>query len=176
MNEHNAGLRTSIIIFATLFIAILLTIIPMPTWAIWLRPKWVVLVVIYWAFAMPSRFNVGSAWLVGLVLDLLQGTLMGEQALVISLIAYIVYKMHRRMQAFSYTHKAMTVLVLILFYQVSLFAIQSLLAHMTFSWYYWLPALTSALFWPWVYAFLKACQKYFRLVDPTLRGFIYGRE
>ena len=57
------------IIAITLFIAIVLTIIPLPEWARYIRPEWVMLVLIYWCMATPARINVGIAWLMGLIFD-----------------------------------------------------------------------------------------------------------
>ena len=176
MNDSSSGFRALFIIVITLLLALLLTMLPLPAWAVWLRPKWVVLVTLYWAMAMPSRFNVGAAWLIGLILDITQGTLLGQQALILAVIIYIVNKMQRGLQTFSLLQKTFAVLALILLYQILMFGMQSLLAKIPFSWHYWLPSLTSALFWPWVYALLKGFQRYFRLVDPSMRGYLYTRD
>lgn len=46
------------IISVTLIGAFLLTLLPMPEWSIWLRPSWVLIVLIYWCMAVPYRVNV----------------------------------------------------------------------------------------------------------------------
>ena len=68
-------------ITTTLLIALILAMLPMPDWTIWLRPVWVLMVLIYWAMMIPYQVSVGTAWLTGLVVDLLNGTLLGEHAL-----------------------------------------------------------------------------------------------
>ena len=62
-----------LIILATLCVAMLLMILPMPDWARPFRPQWVTLVLLYWAIALPHRVGVGSGFATGIVLDVLTG-------------------------------------------------------------------------------------------------------
>ena len=48
--RHGTG-----VIVLTFVIALLLTVIPLPDWARYLRPDWVGLVLIYWCMALPDR-------------------------------------------------------------------------------------------------------------------------
>ena len=74
--------------------ALMLAIAPMPDWALPFRPDWVTLTLIYWVMILPHTYSVGSAWLIGLVLDVAQGTLLGQHALALSLVAYVTVKFH----------------------------------------------------------------------------------
>ena len=76
-------LSTTLTIAISVMIALVLTIIPLPEWGEALRPAWVALVVFYWVLALPERFNIGWAWLTGLLLDALTGSLLGAHALVL---------------------------------------------------------------------------------------------
>ena len=67
---------TWVIVFS-FFIAYLLAIVPFPEWAMNYRPEWVPMVLIYWVMALPYRIGIGSAWIVGLVLDILEGSILG---------------------------------------------------------------------------------------------------
>lgn len=177
MNENGSAFRVFSAIVLSVVIALLLTVLPLPDWAIWFRPRWVALVVIFWSLVLPYRFGVGSAWLIGLILDFIQGTLIGEQALVMCLISYAVIKFHLRMQLFTTTQRILVIFVLVLFYQLMLFIVQSfMLGRIQFSWFYWITPFISALIWPWVYSILKACQRRFKIFDPAVRGLTFGRE
>jgi rod shape-determining protein MreD len=57
-------------ILTTLLIALILALLPMPDWTVWLRPAWVLMVLIYWAMITPYQVSVGMAWMTGLVVDL----------------------------------------------------------------------------------------------------------
>jgi rod shape-determining protein MreD len=75
------------VIVLTFFIAYLLAIVPVPEWAMSYRPEWVPLVLIYWVMALPYRVGIGSAWIAGLVLDILEGSILGLNALALVIIA-----------------------------------------------------------------------------------------
>ena len=85
----NPGGHGRLVIVVTLCIAMLLTILPMPDWARPFRPQWVTLVLLYWAIALPHRIGVGSGFLVGIVLDVLTGTLLGQHALGLTIVTFI---------------------------------------------------------------------------------------
>jgi len=174
--SERVGLRALGVIILSIIIAILLSIIPLPTWAGWLRPRWVLLVSIYWGMMLPYRYSIGFAWLIGLLMDFIQGTIIGEQALLLSFFTYIVIVFHLRIQLLSLMQRTFFVFALSLLYQIGLYAMQAIISHAVFTWHYWLSSLTSALFWPWVYSILRNWQKRFKVVDATTRRFSYNRE
>ena len=65
MSIRNYSITLSIVI------ALVLQIMPMPVVADLYRPDWVLLVLSYWALALPNRVNVGVAFFTGLILDIL---------------------------------------------------------------------------------------------------------
>ncbi len=83
ISSRNGG----IVIILTLLMALILTILPLPDWAQMLRPQWYTLVLIYWVLALPLRVGVGIGWLVGIQVDVMTGTLLGQHALSLALIA-----------------------------------------------------------------------------------------
>src|SRR5690606_27167374 len=83
--EHNAGWA----IILSFAVAFMLTAVPLPEWAASWRPAWVAMVLIYWCMALPERVGIGAAWCLGLLLDVQQGTLLGQHALGLALIAWL---------------------------------------------------------------------------------------
>ena len=67
-----------IVIPISFVLALILGLLPMPAWFENARPEWVALVLIFWVIAMPQRINVGIAWMLGLLLDGFNDTLLGE--------------------------------------------------------------------------------------------------
>ena len=145
-------------------VALMLTILPMPDWAIWMRPSWVLLVLICWVMTVPHRVNVGVAWIVGIFLDVLNGTLLGEHALALSIIAYLVARMHSRLLMFPTLQQGLIVLFLVLLYQFIIFCIQGFIGQPPLNWLYWSSAVTSMLLWPWVFGIIRGCRHRFRVV------------
>ena len=69
------------IVWFSLLCAGILSIIPLPEWLAICRPAWVPMVLIYWVLALPQRFRLSFAFVVGLLLDVLQGSLFGVHPL-----------------------------------------------------------------------------------------------
>jgi rod shape-determining protein MreD len=143
------------IIPITFLIAFILTLLPMPEWAIWLKPAWILMVLIFWAMTEPERVNVGVAWLLGIFLDVLQGTLLGEHALALTVVIYLVIRMHRRLRMFPLLQQSISVFFLVLVYQFILFCIQGFLGELPNSWAYWASSVTSMFLWPWVSSIMR---------------------
>ncbi|MDD9823378.1 MAG: rod shape-determining protein MreD [Gammaproteobacteria bacterium] len=81
--------RRWLIIPATLILALFLNVLPYPGWLAFARPDWVTLALFYWCLATPQWVGIGSGWLMGLMLDLLQYTLLGQHALGKALVAAV---------------------------------------------------------------------------------------
>jgi rod shape-determining protein MreD len=147
--------RNNWIIPGTFVVAFILTLLPMPAWALWLRPSWVLMVLIFWAMAEPETINVGIAWIIGIFLDVLEGTLLGEHALALSLVVYLVVRMYTRLRMFPLIQQGFSIFFLVLLYQFILFCTQGFIGNSPNSWLYWSSSLTSMLLWPWVYSIMR---------------------
>lgn len=158
MNEYDHWL----IIPFSLVVAILLTLLPMPVWTVWLRPVWVLMVLIYWTMMMPYRVNVGTAWIMGLLLDVLNGTLLGEHALALTVVIYFVSKMHSQLRMYPILQQSFWVLLFVLLYQFALFCVQGFLGELPKTWLYWSTSLTSMLLWPWIFVILRDYRRRFK--------------
>lgn len=149
-------------LLSTLVIAFILTLLPLPMWADWFRPEWVPLVVIYWALMFPHHLSVGMAWVLGLLLDAVGGTLLGEQALALATIAYVAVKFQRRIRMFPLWQQSFAVLGLVALFQSIIFLIQGLIGELPTLWIYWLPSVISMLLWPWIVFILRNGQRRLR--------------
>lgn len=144
--------------------AFFLTLLPMPDWTVWLRPAWVLLVLIYWVMTVPYRINIGTAWMIGLILDLLEGTLLGEHALALILPLYLVSRMHIRLRMYPLLQQGLSIFILVLIYQFTLYCIQGFIGVLPSSHLYWLSSVTSMLLWPWLYVVMRDWHRWFKVV------------
>jgi rod shape-determining protein MreD len=135
-------------ILISIVVALMLAIMPLPTWANPFRPDWVVLTLIYWSMTFPRSYSVGSAWLAGIVLDVAQGTLLGQHALALSLVIYITVKFHLQFRQFPVLQLAATVFALLALYQFILFWINGVAGVSSPTVVYWGPVLTGTVIWP----------------------------
>ncbi len=157
--RHQGGM----IIAITFIIALLLTVLPMPEWAQPYRPPWYTLVLIYWIIALPQRVGVGIAWLLGISVDVATGTLLGQHALGLALIAFISLKLYQRIRLFPLWQQSLSVLALLLLERILALWVMGAAGWDTPSWNYWLPPLTGMLLWSWVYLILRDVRRRFRV-------------
>jgi len=135
-------------VLACIVAALMLTIAPMPDWASPFRPDWVALTLIYWAMTLPRTYSVGTAWIVGIVMDVAQGTLLGQHAIALCFIVYITVKFHLQFRVFPTSQMSATVFAMLALYQFILFWINGVAGVTTSAITYWGPVITGALIWP----------------------------
>ena len=58
--------------------AFMLTAMPLPDWALPWRPAWIAMVLVYWCMALPERVGVITGWVIGLILDVMHGSILGQ--------------------------------------------------------------------------------------------------
>lgn len=142
-------------IIMTLIIAMMLDLFPLPSVAVWFRPHFTVLVFLYWVLAFPFLINVGSAFLVGLLLDLLQGSMLGEHAFAMIVVAYIMILLHRFLRVYPLFQQALFICLVLLIYQLIVYVIQGVIGELPKTVFYWAPILTSTILWPWLFVLLR---------------------
>ncbi len=142
-------------IFAgSLALSLLLMLMPLPqAWAP-MKPYWPALVLIYWALELPERVNLGLAFLVGLGADLLDGALLGEQALRLAALTFIVLRFRSRLRFFPMWQQALAVLVLLLNDRVLLLLVRLFAGDPRPPVMFWLAPLTGTIAWPFVFLLL----------------------
>ncbi len=140
----------------TVLLALMLTLVPLPDALDPFRPDWVVLILIYWGMTAPRNYNVGSAWVIGILLDVAQGTLLlGQHALALCVIVYITIKFHLLMRVFPLLQLTATVFALLALYQFLLFWINGVAGETAPAISYWASVITGAIVWPFLSMFLS---------------------
>ena len=151
------------VILLSFVAALMLTLIPLPDWATYLRPEWVSIVLIYWCMALPERVGVGIGWAAGLFLDVIHGAVLGQYAMTLALIAYFTLNLHQRLRVYPMGQQALVVLLLILFQQLVVIWIKGFIGESPESLRYWLPSLTTMLLWPWLFVILRDLRRHYRV-------------
>ena len=151
------------VILLSFMVALWLSVLPMPHWLQWARPEWVTLVLIYWVIALPSRVGMTVAFIVGLVLDVLEGAILGQHALALVVVAYVSTLLHQRLRMFVVWQQAAMVFVLVGINQLVVQWVHSLGTLGDRSMTFLLPALVSALLWPWIFSSLRHLRRQYRV-------------
>ena len=139
----------------TFALGFVLSAIPIPEAVSNWRPSLVPLILIYWCMALPERVGIASAWLLGLLFDVQQSFILGQHALGFTFLAYIVIKNHRRLRVYPLLQQAIVVCIYLLIYKAIMLLVTFSSGAIAYTWYYWLPALTSMLIWPWLFIVLR---------------------
>src|SRR3990167_2254481 len=94
---NSLSLRLAIIFILSL----ILTILPLPGFLLFLKPLWVLLWLLYLQFYLPGCFHIVILVLLGLVLDALLSTVIGEHAFAFSIVGWIANSKFKRFSFFS---------------------------------------------------------------------------
>lgn len=151
----SSPLRGRLVLYTTFGVAVILNIMPGPTWAEPFVPDWVALTLIYWCIATPQRVSVGTGWTLGIVLDVLYGSLLGQHALAKSVIAFIAVKLHLKLRMFPRWQQAVSVLVLLAINQLLVVWIRGAIGQAPGTIFYWTTSIVGMLVWPWLFVVLR---------------------
>ena len=158
--RHKAGW----VIILSFIIALLLTVVPLPGWLTDYRPAWVVMVLIYWCMALPDRVGIGIAWLLGLVLDVHTGALLGQNALGLSVIAYLTIRMHEQIRVFPLVQQSLLICFYLIIFQFFTLWIRGIMGVPPQHWSFWTPAVTSMLLWPLLLVIMRGTQRKYNVI------------
>lgn len=152
---------SSLFITFSLVCAFMLNLLP---WGGWVgAPDFVALVLVFWGIHQPRKVGIGVAFCMGLLMDVHDATLLGENALAYTLLSYGAIMIHRRVMWFPVLTQALHVFPLLLLAQ----AIQSLV-HVFASgrfggWLQFIESVVAIALWPLMSWLLLAPQR--RTVD-----------
>lgn len=136
-----------LLVYSTLFLALLCHLFPWTGQGIIFRPDFMLVVLLYWLLRTPHLCNVGTAWGVGLLVDLATGSLLGQHALAFTLAAYIALSFQRRLVLFSVMQVASYVFGLLIFTRVAILILKLFAGHEAPSLHYFWPSITSLVLW-----------------------------
>ncbi len=147
-------------ILLTLFLGLLGNLLPLSGVAQALKPDFLALVLLYWCIQEPRYVGVGTAWFLGLLMDVGDATLFGQHALAYAVLAYGAEYFRRRVLRFtSLWQQAAQVAVLLLLCAGLVLLIRYVGGAALPRWTYVAPPLVGALLWPAVSIVLQWPQR-----------------
>ena len=133
---------------STFVLALILSVIPMPDVVAVFRPPWPALIMIYWTLVAPERFGLLTAMFLGLAVDSLSGSLLGQNAFAMLIVAYFGLKFHLRLRFSPISQTTMTVFGMLLVYEFILFWVDGVAGRTVPFSQRWMPLLIGTFFWP----------------------------
>lgn len=131
-------------ITASFVIALVLEMLP---WGSWPMPEFLALVLVFWNVFQPRRVGIALAWLLGIVMDVHSGALLGQHALVYSLLSYGAIAMHRRLLWYSIPAQALQLFPLFLLANVAVTLVNMFFSGVSPSWVFFLTPVLTAVLW-----------------------------
>jgi rod shape-determining protein MreD len=152
-----------VVIFLTFILAYVLAVLPLPAWLQWGRPEWVALTLIYWCIALPQRVGIAIALLLGVGLDVLEGSVLGQNAFALVVVALLAQVLYQRLRVYSLWQQAGVVFILVGINQLICQWVQNIEGVSVLPRLFLLPAVSSALLWPVVLHTLRSLRRYFKV-------------
>lgn len=145
-------------IFSVLLICLIAMVLEITPWPASLhnfKPAWIILVLTYWVLALPSKVNVGTAFVLGIAWDLVLGSVLGVHPLVLSIYAYLLAKNHIMIRNLSLWMQGIVVILSVIAIRIGIFIIELFLHSADFNWQEVFGAIISGILWPWMFLLLR---------------------
>lgn len=157
----NNQLNNLIFVWSIMLLTTILTIMPMPDFLNGITIEWVAMSIIFFSIMNVSLMGIFAAWIIGLLLDLLQGGLLGENALIFSVISYLSYRFRFQIRVYPDWQIMIVILFLLSFGNLISLWIKGFSGRILFVSEDWLSVVCAVLIWPIFMRILLALQSYF---------------
>lgn len=138
----------------TLIAAVALQIVVLPPSVAPFRPMWLALIIVYWALNAPNLPILVAAWVLGLSSDVLFNTALGQHALGLVLLAFVIRRLQPVLTMFPLWQSTLAMIPAWAGYGFLMFWIDGLTRHPADPMLRWMPVLSTALAWPLLAALL----------------------
>ncbi len=134
--------------------ALALAIVPLPDAAEAFRPPWLTMAVIYWSMMWPRLCGTLTAFIAGLALDVLYGSMLGQHALALSVVSYLTVRFHLQIRIFPLWQLTMTAFMLMVIDAFLVFWADGIAGYPIGGLTRWTQVLAGLVAWAPVMAFL----------------------
>jgi rod shape-determining protein MreD len=122
-------------------------------------PDFVALVLVFWSIRQPRKVGIGVAFVMGVLMDVHDASLLGQNALAYTLLSYFAIMIHRRVLWFPVGTQMLHILPLLLVMQAVQLMIQLIADGKFAGWFYFIESIATTALWPVVTWMLLAPQR-----------------
>ena len=157
----NNQLRNLFFIWSMILLSIILTVMPVPELLDQYRLPWLKMTVIFFSIFNISLIGIISVWFSGLILDIMTGGLMGENALILAVLSYLSYRFRFQIRVYPMWQIMLIVLMLLSLGELISLWINGVSGTMSFNIYDWINVGIAVLVWPIFMRVLEKMQSLF---------------
>lgn len=139
----------------SLLAAVMLQLVKLPDFLTATRPLWLPLMLSYWALTEPRVSTLLGGFVLGIIADVLFGAVLGQHALGLVMVAYLVQKLRPLFFMFPLWQATLGLIPVWLIYSVMMFWVDGSTEHRADPLLRWLPLVSTTLFWPLIYTMLE---------------------
>jgi rod shape-determining protein MreD len=129
-------------------------LVPLPAVLEPFKPYWPALFLLYWTLESGDRVGLGLAFAMGLGADLLNGVLLGEQALRLCALVFIALRFRSRLRFFPMWQQTLAVLALLLNDRILLLIVRAFAGEPLPPATWWISPFVGAALWPFLFLLL----------------------
>jgi rod shape-determining protein MreD len=134
-------------VYFSLLLAFVCYLLPWSGFGLLLRPDFVLVTLLFWMLRAPHLCNIGTAWTLGLAVDLASGNLVGQIALVYTVTGFFAVQYQRRLVLFNEWQQAGYVLVLLVLSQLIMLPLKLLSGGGLPDWLFFAASLSGLVLW-----------------------------
>ena len=150
-----------LVIIITIILGLFISLITLPLG--YYAPEWILLIVVYWAIAVPSNNKLFLAFLVGIIVDIVYGQVLGISSLFYVLLVYVILRLYNSLRYMTIAQQAVVLLIFMIIKQHLLvwayFIIDRNIDYQALL----VGSFISALVWPLIYYTLRFIRRRFNI-------------
>ena len=131
-------------------IALIVGAISLPSILEIVSPFWMLIFFIYWIIYTDTKALYLLALILGLLTDILQGSILGQNALALLISSAFIFNVKKSFYVSNLTTQQVYIFIASLIYLIALISIHIAIQGFDFSWFIILSPFTSSIIWPLV--------------------------
>ena len=141
-------------VILAMLMGFLVNLIPLAGWAQLIRPDVLLLVLVFWGINFPGKVSFFVLLFLGLLMDVGNGSILGQSSLLYLLIVYFTVSAHRRIRPLKSLGQMLHLLPVMIVVKLAILGLLVLVGASFPGWSYFYPVLTTAIIWPLVQSLL----------------------
>jgi len=150
-----------ILILLTILLSLFVSLITLPLG--YYSPEWILLVLIYWAIAIPSINKLFLAFLLGFLTDIVLGQVLGISSLFYVILIYIVLRLYNSLRYMTIAQQSFVIFFLIIIKQHLLIWAYIMIGQTIEYQAILIGSFMNALLWPLIFFALRYVRRKFNI-------------